>query len=190
MRRSIPVLSLLAVPALALTLAACGGGSTSVAASSAAPASAAPSASGNPDFAAYVKCLADHGVTLPSGGPGVPGGPGGFDRDGDHQPPAGAASGGASGMPAPTTSMDPNSMDPNTPPSVGGGDHPAPQGVDPSAWSAAEQACGDLGEMMRQHGDGDGHGDGDLDGDGRGPGDGDRGGNISLPPVASASPTA
>lgn len=99
-------------------LAACGssGGGTD---------SASPSGSDG-GFAAYRQCLSEHGVTLPSGGPGQPGErPSGMPTD---LPAGGAPSGVPSGMPSGG-------------PGGGGPGGVLPSGVDASAFAVAQEAC-------------------------------------------------
>jgi hypothetical protein len=81
------------------------------------------------DMQAFVSCLAENGVTLPNAGTG-----GGSAGDGARP----------SGRPRP----DGATHAPGTPPAGGSGaagaTPPPPQGVDPEAWDAAMQACGNL----------------------------------------------
>ncbi len=76
-------------------------------------------------------CLAEHGVTMPSGGPGGGGFPGGAPSG---MPPGGPGGGFPSGAPS------------GMPPGGPGGGFPggAPSGVDPSALAGAMQACASL----------------------------------------------
>jgi hypothetical protein len=160
-----PVLLASAAAAGLLTLTACGGSSSSSESTSAAV-SATPSASasgstdtgtdtsggagGNADFEAYRSCLADNGVTLPSGGPGNgQGGPGG---DGGT-PPSGMPSGGPGG----DGGTPPSGM-PSGGPVNGQGGGFIPDGVDESTWEAAQQACASLAPTGGFGGGGGGQG--------------------------------
>jgi len=113
-------------------LAACGS-STSGSGSG-----ASADAQGSHGFAAYRQCLSEHGVALPSGGPGQGGGPGGQASGQPGQPgeqpsglPSGAPSAGGSGLPS----------------GGPGGGRPSgvlPSGVDASAFASANEACASL----------------------------------------------
>lgn len=84
--------------------------------------SSTPDAGGADGFAAYAACLSENGVTLPSGGPGGPGG----------TPPSGAPSGMPEGAPS------------GAPSGMPGGAGMVPEGVDASAFAAAQEACASL----------------------------------------------
>ena len=84
--------------------------------------SSTPDAGGADGFAAYAACLSENGVTLPSGGPGGPGG----------TPPSGAPSGMPEGAPS------------GAPSGMPGGGGMVPEGVDASAFAAAQEACAGL----------------------------------------------
>lgn len=120
--------------AAALALAACGGSGDDT------------SGTGGDAMSAYQKCLADNGVTLPSGMARPSGGarPSGMPTDRPTVRPSGTAvpGGGQNGGP-------------------GGGGF-MPQGVDATAWAKAQEACASL-RPSGQPGFGDG-------GQGRGPG--------------------
>lgn len=100
-----------------LLLTACGSSSST---------SSTSGSGGDDAFAAYAQCLSDNGVTLPSGGPGGPGGaaPSGAPGGMPDGAPTGMPSGAPSGMP--------------------GGAGMVPEGVDASAFAAAQEACASL----------------------------------------------
>lgn len=80
-------------------------------------------AAGGSDFAAYQECMADQGVTLPSGGPGAP--------------PAGAPTDRPNGAPSDLPSGVPS-------PGAGGPGMQVPDGVDADTLAAAQEACTSL----------------------------------------------
>lgn len=144
-----------------LALAGCSGGGTSAQDSSAPgspvptatpTASASPSASGAGDgrsMAAFSACLAEHGVTVPSGGPGSGGGAAGGPPSGmPTDRPSGAPTDRPTGMPTDRPGGPASGMaagGPAAPPEGGeGGPGAIPSGVDSSAWTAAQQACASL----------------------------------------------
>ncbi|MFN8156373.1 MAG: hypothetical protein U0R68_03060 [Candidatus Nanopelagicales bacterium] len=100
-------------------LAACG--------SSASGDSAAASSQGADGFAAYRQCLSEHGITLPSGGPG-----GG--QQGERP----------SGMPTDRPSGAPSGMPSGGPGGDGMPGGVLPSGVDASAFQSANEACASL----------------------------------------------
>ncbi len=112
-RVALAALLLVAVP----VLAACSSSSDSA------------SAESTDAFSAYQACLAENGVTLPSGGPGGQG-PGG-----------GAA---PSGMPTDRPSGMPTDRPSGMPSGAPGGGMGVPDGVDASAFAAAQEACASL----------------------------------------------
>lgn len=106
-------------------LAACGS-------SASGDSAAASSSQGADGFAAYRQCLSEHGITLPSGGPG--GGQPGQGQQGE-QP---------SGLPTDRPSGAPSGMPSGGP---GGGGMPGgvlPSGIDASAFQSANEACASL----------------------------------------------
>ena len=102
-------------------LAACG--------SSASGSGSSADAQGANGFAAYRQCLSEHGVTLPSGGPG-----GGQQGQPGEQP---------SGLPSDRPSGPPSGM-PSGGPGGGGPGGVLPSGVDASAFASANEACASL----------------------------------------------
>ena len=114
----------LLVPGLAIALTACGSSGGSSRAASGTSTTAAPGA--RADFAAYAKCLSEHGVTMPTGGPGG-GRPGGMPTGGAGGMPTGAAG----GMPTGAAGGGPGRL-------------PLPSGVDATAFQKAQTACASL----------------------------------------------
>ncbi len=96
-------------------------------------AQAAPTAAGAADMSAWVQCLVEHGVQMPSGGPrgALPGSPPSgspTDRPSDAALPSDRPTGGPGGAF----------------PAGPGGATGLPPGVDEQAWQSAQQACAGL----------------------------------------------
>jgi hypothetical protein len=131
---------------------------------------------GNNAFQAYISCLNENGVTItmPSGGPGGPGG-GGTRPSGapDGVRPSGFPGGGEpgafpSGQPRPSGSAGQRGGG-GFP---GGGGFSKPEGVDDATWQKAQEACASVRPSM-----GAGRGNG---GGGNGNGGGGRGANAAY----------
>ncbi len=127
------------VGASALVLAGCAGTAGTSSSPGAATGSAAPGAA---DMSAYVQCLSEHGVELPTGGP----------MSGTR--PEGAPSGRPTDMPSAMPTDLPSAMPGGGPEGQPRGQMAAPPGVDDATWQAAQDACSELAPTGRDPQDG------------------------------------
>jgi hypothetical protein len=125
--------------ASALLLAGCSGASD---AGSTQAATSTAGAGGDAGMSAYVQCLSEHGVQMPTGGP-----LGG-------KPPDGAPSGFPTDAPSGRPTDRPTDMPSGMPGSGPDGLMGAPPGVDDATWQAARDACSGLAPAGRPQQDG------------------------------------